>query len=45
MCLEETEDYQNLSEAYRRAMADAKQRSANVSNFFQPLTNLIYKSL
>ena len=29
------------SEAYRRAMADAKQRSANVSNFFQPLTNLI----
>ena len=22
-------------------MADAKQRSANVSNFFQPLTNLI----
>ena len=29
------------SEAYRRAMADANQRSANVSKFFQPLTNLI----
>ena len=29
------------SEAYRRAVADANQRSANVSNFFQPLTNLI----
>jgi hypothetical protein len=29
------------SEAYRRAVADANQRSANVSNFFQPLTDLI----